>query len=709
VKSPEAFPRLRIEAMTMAENTSPSQEQVNRLIALYNQGRLQDALVQGEALAMQFPNHPYVPNLLGAVNAALGRPERSIASYTRALQINPAFSEAHNNLGVTLNAIGRHEEAVASFKKALQIRPEYAEAHYNLGIALDSLGRREEAVLCYKNVLRIDPDFAEAYSDLGNALFALGDPKGAIESYDKALEIKPDYAEAHNNLGNVQCSLGDRDRALASYNEALRIRPDYAEAHNNLGKLLSEIGKPDEAASSYRRALEIRPGIAEVHNNLGNTLCDLGELEEAIANFNAALQITPRYADAHSNLLMCLQYDVDVDAPRLKQEHMRWNQEHGAYPPTSRKLDSLDTTSNRPLKIGLVSPDFALHIIGFLTIKLIENADPREVLFYCYSDRPAEDDYTRRFESAAHQWSKVYGLSDEELAQKIREDRIDILFDLTGHTANNRLTMFAIKPSPVQISWAGYVGTTGLESMDYVLADRFHIPEGEDENFVEEVLRLPESYVCYDPPSHSLPVSGLPAKKNGYVTFGCFSNPTKINARLIDNWSRILQATENSKIILKYKGLDSQHNRERILSVFRKNGIDERRVAIEGRSPHAGMLERYSAVDIALDTVPYSGCVTTCEALWMGVPVVTIPGRTFAGRHSFSHLSNIGCTYSIARDYDEYVGIAVSLAGDLNQLSSIRSGLRQQLENSSLCDGPRFTEAFCSLMHQVWTSFVAKS
>lgn len=691
----------------MTDGVTPSQEQIGRLIALYNEGRFQDALMQGEILAKQFPNHALVPNLLGAVNAAMGRSESSIASYTRALQINPEFAEAHNNLGVTLNAAGRAGEAVASFKEALRIKPDYAEAHYNLGIALDNLGEREEAIQEYRIVLEMRPDFAEAYNNIGNALFALGDPDGSIENYAKALSIEPHYADAHNNLGNVQCSIGDRESALASYKEALRIRPEYAEAHNNLGKLWSELGNPDEAVASYKRALELRPGIAEVHNNLGNSLCDLGELQEAVANFERALQINPDYADAHSNLLMCLQYDVDVDAPSLKGAHIQWDRQHGACSPTPKNIDDVTVRSKYPLKIGLVSPDFALHIIGFLTVRLLENADSRKLQFYCYSDRPAEDEYTRRFEKASHQWKRVYGLSDDELADQIREDQIDILFDLTGHTANNRLTMFARKPSPVQISWAGYVGTTGLASIDYVLADRFHIPEGDDEHFVERVLRLPESYVCYDPPVHALPVSELPAHENGFVTFGCFSNPSKINGRLIENWSRILHETGDSRILLKYKGLDTPHNRERILSVFRRNGIGEQRVTIEGRAPHVEMLQRYHAVDIALDTVPYSGCVTTCEALWMGVPVVTIPGRTFAGRHSYSHLSNVGCTYSIAKDYDEYVDIAASLARDLDRLNSIRRGLRQQLETSTLCDGSRFADAFSGLIRDVWGAYAA--
>jgi predicted O-linked N-acetylglucosamine transferase (SPINDLY family) len=357
----------------------------------------------------------------------------------------------------------------------------------------------------------------------------------------------------------------------------------------------------------------------------------------------------------------------------------------------------------------MVSPDFGLHPVGFLTIKLLENANPQDAQFFCYSDRAITDNYTKRFAEAANQWTSIYGLSDEDLAHKIQQDRIDILFDLAGHTANNRLTMFARKPSPVQISWAGYVGTTGLASMDYVLADRFHVLQGEDEHYTEKVLRLPNCYVCYDPPSYSPPVNQLPANRNGYITFGCFNNLTKINSRILEHWSRILAFVSHSKIILKYTGMDGRYNEERILSAFQNHGIDQSRIILEGGSPHKELLARYNAIDIALDTSPYSGGVTTCEALWMGVPVVTFPGQTFAGRHSLSHLSNVGFTDSIARDFDSYINTAVCLAGDLDELARIRAGLRQQMERSPLCDGPRFAEAFCGLIRQVWASFVAKS
>jgi len=306
------------KAVKAATNSEPSQEQINRLIALYDQGKLQEALIQGEALAKQFPNAPFTPNLLGAVNAGLGRLEKAVASYTKALQIKPDYAEAHNNLGNTLSDLGKPEDAVASYNESLQIKPDYAEAHNNLGNALKALGKPEEAVASYNKALQIKPDYAEAHNNLGNALKALGKPEEAVPSLTKALQIKPDYAEAHYNLGSTLNYLGKPEEAVASYNKALQIKPDFAEAHNNLGNALKALGKPEEAVASYNKALQINPDYAEAHNNLGNTLSDLGKPEETVASYNRALQIKPDHAEAHRNLSVIKKYhDEDPQRHRM--------------------------------------------------------------------------------------------------------------------------------------------------------------------------------------------------------------------------------------------------------------------------------------------------------------------------------------------------------------------------------------------------------
>jgi predicted O-linked N-acetylglucosamine transferase (SPINDLY family) len=296
----------------------------------------------------------------------------------------------------------------------------------------------------------------------------------------------------------------------------------------------------------------------------------------------------------------------------------------------------------------------------------------------------------------------VNGISDENLSKIILDDEIDILFDLTGHSAKNRLLLFARKPAPIQVSWAGYVGTTGLSSIDYLLSDIYSTPENEDKYYSEKVIRMPDGWLCYDPPDYAPQVGALPFNQNGWVTFCSFSNPTKINEEVISVWAEIMKAVENSCLLIKYRGTDTATNIERVTATFAAKGIDESRLVLEGQSPHIKLLARYNDVDIALDTFPYSGGVTTYEALWMGVPVITVPGNTFASRHSKSHLTTIGLPELIAENKDDYVRLAVELAGDTERMTELRTGLRSLMANSPICDGKKFTSNFSAIMRRIW-------
>jgi predicted O-linked N-acetylglucosamine transferase (SPINDLY family) len=354
------------------------------------------------------------------------------------------------------------------------------------------------------------------------------------------------------------------------------------------------------------------------------------------------------------------------------------------------------------LRVGLVSPDFGRHPVGFFLIRCLENLDRSQVEVVCYNDRFAEDALTARFRSAAASWRPVHGASDLQLTEQILADRIDVLFDLTGYTAYNRLLVFARKPAPIQITWAGYVGTTGMEAMDYLLADCQEIPPEAEVHYRERVLRMPDGYVCYDPPAYAPTVAPLPALAGGHVTFGSFNNPTKLNPPLLQTWARILHRVPQSRLVLKFKGMDDPALARDILGQFAAQGIDATRIECLGWSPHAASLAEYGRVDLALDPFPYSGGLTTCESLWMGVPVITCPGETFAGRHALSHLTSGGLTETIAGDLDEYVALAVKLAMDLPRLALLRAGLRTQTAQSPLCDGPRFAANWTRLLRGVW-------
>ena len=434
----------------------------------------------------------------------------------------------------------------------------------------------------------------------------------------------------------------------------------------------------------------------------------------------------PDYAVAGSNLLFALQYCADVMPAALATAHAEYDRRHAAPLRSSYMPTKVHSTDDARLRLGFVSPDLGRHPVGYFLVRVLESlsqlpspacrtrwngrgtgGEGKQHTTICYSDRIAKDDLTYRLQAAATHWRDVLGLSDQQLADQIRADRIDILFDLAGHTAHNRLLVFARKPAPIQVTWAGYVGTTGLQAMDYLLADQYEVPPGAEQHYQERVLRMPDGYVCYDPPVYAPAVTPLPAldrdpQAGAPVTFGCFNNPAKVTPQAIEVWARILRRLPGARLVLKFQGWNDSGVARRFNELFAAQGIEPGRLEFLGYSPHAELLAEYQRIDLALDPFPYNGGLTTCEALWMGVPVVTCPGETFASRHSFSHLSNAGLKETIARDLDEYVELAVSLGGDLPRLAMLRAGLRERMAASPLCDGKRFAINFACLLREVW-------
>jgi predicted O-linked N-acetylglucosamine transferase (SPINDLY family) len=333
---------------------------------------------------------------------------------------------------------------------------------------------------------------------------------------------------------------------------------------------------------------------------------------------------------------------------------------------------------------------------------VLEHLDRDRFEVVCYYTRSEQDDFSSRIEAASKEWHHVYGKPNDALAARIREERIDILFDLSGHSADHRLLVFTRRPAPIQITWLGYVGTTGLTTMDYLIADRFHVPPGVEEHYVEKILRMPDGYACFDPPAEAPELGPLPALERGHVTFGSFNNLSKITPEVVALWAQIIRRVPRSRLLLHAPALGGATARRRISHSFVAAGGDPARLELRGTLRRPELLAAYNTIDVALDPFPYSGGVTTCEALWMGVPVVTSPGETFASRHSFSHLSNVGLTETIAADHCAYVDRAVALAGDVAHLADLRAGLRERVASSPLCDGPRFAAHFMSLLRDVW-------
>ena len=674
--------------------------------AFVNQGNV--LLKQGEVAAAStcYQQALALKPELAAAHCGLGnalqrfdRWEEAIGHYQQALALQWDLAAAHNNLGSALRRQGRPAEAIASYRRALALSPSLVAAYSNLGNTYGEQDRWTEAIACYERAVQLEPEFAEAHNNLGNAYKARGQWNAAAKSYRRALATQPRLAAAHNNLATVFHALHRTDEAIACYRRALALQPDFAEAHNNLGNTLRERGNKSDSVACYQRAIALAPRLAAAHNNLGNAYKDQGQLPEAAACFSQAITLEPDFLVAHSNLLMTMQYDPQVTAGQLFQAHREVARRFGQPSDTPHRNHA---DPDRQIRVGYVSPNLGQHPVGFFLKPLLPAHDRRQVAVICYSDRQICDKMTEQLRTASDVWHETAALSDAELEQQIRADGIDVLVDLAGHTADNRLAVFARKPAPVQVTWAGYVGTTGLPAIDYLLSDERETPKGTDHLYVEKVVRLPDAYVCFAPPDEAPPVAILPASRRGWITFGCFNNLTKVTLEALTLWGRLLDQLPGSRLTLKTHALDDPTVRQRYASLAATAGIAPDRIDLLGRSPQKELLAAYGDIDIALDPFPYSGGLTTLESLWMGVPVVTLGGDRFASRHTLSHLTAVGLPELIAASPDDYVEIAAALAEDLKRLERLRSDLRPCLAASPLCDGRRFAGNLEGAYRAMW-------
>ena len=681
--------------------SGPPQAQVDSVISFYYQGRVQEALSGSETLIKDYPNIPLLYSLSGACYKALGQLDDAVKRYEQTLAIKPDYADAHYNLGNALQELGQLDAAVKCFEQALAIKPDYASAYNNLGNTLKELGQLDTAVKCYKQALAIKPDYAETQCNLGVTLQELGQLDAAVKCYKQALAIKSDYADAHYNLGNTLKELGQLDAAVKCYEQALAINPDYADAHNNLGNALQELGQLDAAVKCFEQALALKPGYAGAHNNLGNALQELGQLDAAVSCYKQALVIKPDYAEAHSNRLFLFNYSSNYDSDFLLKEAIKFGE---IFRKKVTTHFSRFNCSNKPnkLKIGLVSGDFKEHPVGYFLESVLPEIAQQNLELIAYSSHPKFDELSARIQLFFSEWKPLYGLSDENAAKLIHNDGVHILMDLSGCTAHNRLPIFTWKPAPIQISWLGYFATTGIYEIDYILGDPYVTPAQFDSQFSEKIYRLPKTRWCFTPPKVNIKISPPPALTNGYVTFGCFNNLTKVNEQVISLWIKILAAIPNTRLLLKSKQLNSLSIQSKIIKKFTTAGIGPERIICEGAELREKYLIAYQRIDIALDPFPFTGGATTMESLWMGVPVLTLQGESLVSRQGVGILMNADLSNWIAKDKDEYLTKAINFSSDINRLSLIRSGLRDQVLMSPLFDNKQFSKDFENALWTIW-------
>jgi predicted O-linked N-acetylglucosamine transferase (SPINDLY family) len=709
-------------------------ELTDAALAHYRAGQFEQAILCNQQALQLDPHNVVVLANLSAALQHVGRLAEATEFLRRALSICPGDWKLLTNLGVLLRAQGRLAEALAVCTQAVAAHPHNSRLHIDLGLVLQQQGQLDQAIHCYRRAIELDPQADRAYRNWGAALLAAGDSNGAIECYRRAIAIRPTLTGPICDLATILSEQGKWTEAVANFRAALQLEPNNTEILNSLGAALQQNDQLPEAAACYRRALEVDPRLAtaqtnlgtifrsdrrlddaerahrraislipdfaEAWNHLGVTLKDQARLDESVACFRQAISIQPAFHSAHSNLLYTLLFCEHYDAAAIYEENRRFNDQHARPLARFNQAHTNDRSPDRRLRIGYVSPTFHTHATSFFTVPLLAAHDHEHFEIFCYADTDFADSVTNLLRASADYWRNITGLSTHQAAQCVRNDKIDVLVDLTMHMNNNRILTFALKPAPVQVCWLAYPGTTGLTTIDYRLTDPFLDPPSENDSFYSEAsYRLPETFWCYDPLTPDLSINPLPALQTGHVTFGSLNIFCKHNPTTWQLWARLLKTVDRSRLTVL---ADEGSHRAEALNVLEKEGIGRERVTFVSPRPRLEYLRLYQSIDISLDTLPYNGQTTSLDAYWMGVPVITLVGQTAVGRAGLSQLTNLGLTELIANTPDEYVSIAANLANNIPRLSQLRQSLRNRLQASPLMNPTRFARGVEQAYRTMW-------
>jgi protein O-GlcNAc transferase len=601
---------------------------------------------------------------------------------------------------------GRLSEAIAACRQILTAPPANPSELSQLAKAAHRSGRPDVAAQLLSQIVWLQPRSPAAHLDLANALMAIGRTEQAIAAYQLAISLQPTLAEAHCNLGVALGLQNKFQDSIASLQKATDLRPDFPEAHDGLGIVLRAGGDAEAAVESHNRAIQLRPGFASAHANLALALADLGLIHQALAEFRRALEISPSLRVARSAYISAMHFQPGINPRKIFQQHLNWGELHA--PPQLQQSRPYPNTPDpsRPLRVGYVSSDFRAHAVSFFMEPLLAGHNPANVQVFCYADLVKRDAVSHRLQSFVPNWRDVTGRANPDVARIIRDDRIDILVDLTGHTGGERLLLFAEKPAPIQATYLGYIDTTGVRAIDYRISDPFADPPGEtDQYHSEKLLRLPQTFACYSPSAESPPVAPLPALQNGYVTFGSFNTIQKLSRPLVESWADLLAQVPNSRLLAVARAFKYPNVRQRILSVFLYRGLEPQRVTLLDELTFPDYLAAHHRVDILLDSFPVNGHTVTCHALWMGVPVVTYCGQTYCQRLGNSVLTNLGLPDLVAQTPAGYVEIAAGLAADVPRLGQLRATLRDRMKSSPLTSAPSFARDVEGAYRDIWRSW----
>ena len=673
------------------------------------QGRLADAAAAFRCALAIAPDHPRALLDLAAVLVHLDRAEEALPLVERLLGIDGGESaEARFLHGYLLSEMERPDDALATTEAGLARFPNCLELLSLRGGILRRLGRLTEALALQDGVLARNETFVPAWGEKGWILRDLGQTEAALAAFDRALALQPSFAAALSGKGLTYLDLERPTEALDAYERALVADSQAPEALFGRASALEKLRRFDEARAGYEALIEAKPDHVDAFDNLGNVYRSIGDLEAAEKATRQALMLDPDRPLTHSNLLFTLLYRQGVDAETLFATHRAFGDRFG-NPSGRYRHWSNDRDPDRPLRVGVLSAELFRHALASWLMPFFEGRNPSKLTVVCYSMRVYEDEITERMRRLVDDWRVVVGLNDDELAEQIREDRIDILLEVSGHTFGNRLACLARKPAPVQAHWLGYPFTTGLDAIDYLIMDPVAVRQQDEAAFVETIVRLPGGRFCFQPPSYAPPVVGAPALRRGWVTFGSFNNLSKLTGRVLDAWAELMARVPFSRLVLKAVALDDVKAADRLRAELVSRGISPERFDLRGSSSYADTLRQYGDIDIALDPFPFGGGATSCDALWMGVPVVSLPDWQPVSRQTASFLHAIGRPEWVAEDIAGYIDIAARLAANPLRLQDLRSMQRDEMRFSPLCDSMRLGREMEAAMRWMWQRYLERS
>ncbi|WP_374350802.1 tetratricopeptide repeat protein [Chitinimonas sp.] len=642
---------------------------------------------------------------LASIELKRARYDQAIELETRCLSLNPKDFHAHYNIGILYQRLNKPRQAIEHYQQAIAIKPDYADAYCNMGATLMELGQVNEGLAAARKAVALEPDAAIFRFNLGFALGKLRRLDESIECYRAAIKLDPSNSSFYNNLGEALSNKGEWALAEQEIRSAISLNSRNADAYNNLGNTLHLLGRSDEACEAFETALGLDPKMPGVQANLASMFLQLGRLGEAIAGMRANRDNHPAELPAYSNLFYAMVFDptVNTEAWRAEQALLWKNIEQALQ--KHRKPHRNPPDPERKLRIAYISPDFRNHAVARFAEPFLERHDKQQFEIFCYYNSTDHDQYTRRIRSMSDGWVETSGLNDIQLAECIRIQKIDILIDLAGHTANHRLQAMAMKPCPIQATFIGYPGSTWLKAIDYRITDQLADPPGSEAYYSETLLRLTQSLWCYRPNPDAPEVNASPIEHNGYLTLGSMNNVNKIEDSSLTLWAKLLHALPDARLVMAT--IPEGRPRQVILDAFATKGIGAQRIRFFGKLSTPDFLKVFHEIDIALDPLTVNGATTTCEALWMGVPTLSLVGNRFLSRAGLSILDSAGLREFACDSDTAAIALVERYARNPAALADLRQTLRQRLAQSALMDEVGYTRKLEALYREIWRSWCA--